>query len=127
MQYRMSEKYNIDYVGKIIIKANNPKELASWYKNKFGLNINLEVSGEFHTTVINNNNRLYIEIIPSVEKLKNIGNIQLHFHVTNFKEYLHSLKLKHIIPFRTLFNHEGEYAYFKDPENNIIAIQGTLN
>ena len=79
MQYRMSEKYNIDYVGKIIIKANNPKELASWYKNKFGLNINLEVSGEFHTTVINNNNRLYIEIIPSVEKLKNIGNIQLHF------------------------------------------------
>lgn len=127
MRNNITEIPKIDYIGKIVIEANNPKKLADWYTNKFGLNVNLEISGEFHTTVSNNNMRLYIEIIPNKEKLKNKSNIELNFHVTNFKEYLHNLKLKHIVPYKTLFNYEGEYAYFKDPENNKIAIQGTLN
>lgn len=127
MKNNKTEIPKIDYIGKIVIEAINPRKLANWYTNKFGININLEINGEFHTIISNNNMRLYIEIIPSTEKLKNKSNIELNFHVTNFKEYLHNLKLKHIIPYKTLFNYEGEYAYFKDPENNKIAIQGTLN
>lgn len=123
----MTELPKIDYIGKIVIEANNPKKLADWYTNKFGLDINLEFQTEFHKTVINKHMRLYIEIVKSKEKSRERSNIELIFHVTNFKEYLHNLKLKHLIPYKTIFNHEGRYAYFKDLEGNKIAIQGTLN
>lgn len=117
----------IDYISKIIIEASNPKKLAEWYTHKFGLSIKLEFQGEFHGGFRNNGMSFYIEIIPSNKKEKKVSNISLTFHVNNFKEYVHNLKLKHVIPYKTEFSHEGNYAFYRDLENNKIAILGTIN
>ncbi|UMB59988.1 hypothetical protein MHL31_13000 [Lutibacter sp. A80] len=125
---RNNKKINtpkIDYVGKIVIEAKNPKVLAEWYTNKFGLIIELEYYGEFHGGFTSNNRNLYIEIVPTTADEAQ-SNISLTFHVDDFKGYLHNLKTKGIIPITTDFTHEGEFASFKDPENNKIAIMGTL-
>lgn len=124
-----NEKLNtpkIDYIGKIIIEAENPKALAEWYTNKFGLIVDLEFRGEFHGGFTSENHRLYIEITP-ISNVNAKNNISLIFHVDNYKEYLHNLKTRFVIPYTTESNHEGTFAFFRDPENNKIAIMGTLN
>lgn len=37
----------IDYVVGIQIEAENPKSLADWYSNKFGLTVDMEYEGGY--------------------------------------------------------------------------------
>lgn len=113
----------IDYIGGIQIEAKDPKSLAEWYSNKFGLEIKMEYEGGYYGGFTGKYIALHIGIIPE----KNLGgnsNIALTFHVDNFSAYLDRLKSNGIIPIKTDKDNEGRFAFFNDPENNKIGIWG---
>lgn len=113
----------IDYVGGIQIEAKNPKSLAEWYSNKFGLNIQMEYEGGYYGGFKGENVNLHIGIVPG-ESTEGKSNISLTFHVDDFKAYLDILKSKGIIPIQTMKDNEGQFAFFFDLENNKIGIWG---
>jgi len=114
----------IDYVGGIQIEAKNPKALAEWYSNSFGLTIEMEYEGGYYGGFTGENVSLHIGIIPG-KNLKGQSNISLTFHVDDFNCYLDNLKSKGLVPLQTMDDNEGKFAFFKDPENNKIGIWGT--
>lgn len=114
----------IDYVGGIQIEAENPKYLADWYSNKFGLTIEMEYEGGYYGGFTGKSVSLHIGIIPSKNDKGN-SNISLTFHVDDFNGFLGNLKSNGIIPLQTMEDNEGKFAFFNDPENNKIGIWGT--
>lgn len=114
----------IDYVGGIQIEAKNPKVLAEWYSNSFGLTIAMEYEGGYYGGFTGNNISLHIGIVPG-KNINGQSNISLTFHVDDFNGYLENLKSKGLVPLQTIEDDEGRFAFFKAPENNKIGIWGT--
>lgn len=114
----------INYVGGIQIEARNPKSLAEWYTDKFGLEIGMEYNGGYYGGFTSDDLSLHIGITPGKGDERE-STISLTFHVDDFAAYLAMLKSKGIIPIQTMEDGEGQFAFFNDPENNKIGIWGS--
>jgi catechol 2,3-dioxygenase-like lactoylglutathione lyase family enzyme len=115
----------IQYVGGITLCANNPKTLAQWYTDKFGLKIDGEYHGIYFGSVKYKDIEMDFGIHPAGDDChKAEKGFAITFHVDNYARYIDKLKSKGLVPSDTDKEPNGQFAYFLDLENNKIAIWG---
>jgi hypothetical protein len=119
------DESRIEYLGGLTICANNPKSLADWYTNKFGLSLANEYRGIYFGTLKFNGAELNIGIHPvSFDCQKPPKGFAMTFRVDNYAGYLAKLAGRGLSPFKTEAGGFGNFAYFLDLEQNIVAIWG---
>jgi catechol 2,3-dioxygenase-like lactoylglutathione lyase family enzyme len=106
-------------LGHIGIIANDPKNLAEWYRDILGFEIILEMKkkGRLPIYFLKGEEGSYIEILPPSFK-NHIG-----FVVDHFDEAVKTLKTKGIVFEIIRETSMGwKIAYFQDPEGNQLEI-----
>ena len=116
----------IQYVGGLTLCANNPKALAQWYTEKFGLAVDNHDGEVYWGQVKHQDMEMDFGIHPaSNDCIKAEKGTVITFHVDNYARYADKLKSKGLIPYDTQDGGEfGTFAYYSDIENNRIAIWG---
>lgn len=117
----------IQYVGGITLCADNPKALAQWYTEKFGLIIDNHEGQIYWGQVKYKDAEMDFGIHPaSGDCHKSEKGFVITFHVDNYARYADKLKSKGLIPDEPPVDAGkfGMFAYYSDPENNKIAIWG---
>lgn len=116
----------IQYVGGITICANNPKTLAQWYTEKFGLNLDGEYKGIYYGSVKYNGMEMDFGIHPASDEChKSDKGFVVTFHVDHFARYVDKLKSKGVIPDSPPEKYpNGQFANYSDLENNKITLWG---
>lgn len=116
----------IQYVGGITICADNPKALAAWYTDKFGLKIDQEFNGIYYGSVKYKDMDLNFGIHPaSGDCQRSAKGFTVTFHVDNYAKYVDKLKTNGIVPFNTSDSGQfGKFAEYLDLENNKITVWG---
>jgi predicted enzyme related to lactoylglutathione lyase len=117
----------IQYVGGITLCANNPKALAQWYTEKFGLDLTEPSDGKIYWgRVLYKDMEMDFGIHPAGKDCPKAENgFVITFHVDNYARYADKLKSKGLVPDDTADAGKfGKFAYYSDIENNKIAIWG---
>jgi len=115
----------IMYIGAIVIQANEPKELARWYSEKFGMPTTFEHRGGFYGGFDTASGPVHVGIVPRETPGTSGGSsITVTFRVNDFPGYLNELKKRGLEPIGTSRDDAGEFASFRDPEGNEVAIWG---
>lgn len=116
----------IEYLGGLTLCANDPKTLAEWYTNTFGVPVDQSYGGMYYGTLKFGAVELNLGIHPvSVNCQKPGKGLALTFHVDHYDAYLEKLAAKGLTPYKTDPDAGyGKFAYFRDPEQNEVAIWG---
>src|ERR1700733_14678448 len=109
----------IQYVGGITLCANNPKTLAQWYREKFGLILDHQDGAVYWGQGKYKDIEMDFGIHPaSNDCIKAEKGTVITFHVDNYARYADKLKSKGLIPYDTQDGGEfGTFAYYSDIEN----------
>ncbi len=117
----------IEYLGGMTICANDPKALAAWYTDILGIKLEPADNGIYWGAI----DKLQFGIHPAKEDVSKecdkeaAKGFVMTFRVDNYERYLAKLKAKGIVIERTVpAGNFGTFAYFRDPENNPVAIWG---
>jgi predicted enzyme related to lactoylglutathione lyase len=116
----------LDYVGGLVIPARNPRNLARWYSEKFGLLMGVEydggIYGGFRSDVVSFN----FGIVPRKGRSKSDegGGVGITFHVDDFEGYVADLKERGLEPVGEAHDEEGHFAVYRDPEGHELTIWG---
>ncbi len=122
-----ADESKIEYLGGLTICANDSKTLAAWYTDIFGIKLEPADNGIYWGSI----EKLQIGIHPAKGDASKecdpevAKGFVLTFHVNNYKGYLDRLKAKGIVIESAVPAGDfGTFAYFRDPENNKVAIWG---
>jgi predicted enzyme related to lactoylglutathione lyase len=120
------DEARIEYLGGITICADDPKSLADWYTNKFGIPVDHEYRGMYYGTLKFNDVELNMGIHPvSADCQKPPKGFAMTFHVDDYDGYLEKLARKGLVPYKTdPPSGYGRFAYFLDLEKHEVAIWG---
>jgi predicted enzyme related to lactoylglutathione lyase len=113
------------YVGAVVIQAEQPKELARWYAEKFGLPTTFEHSGGYWGGFDTSAGPVQFGIIPRENPGESgRATVSVMFRVNDFPGYLQELKKRGLEPVGPIREDGGQVAAFRDPEGNEVAICG---
>ena len=112
----------LQYVGGIVIRAADPKALAAWYTDRFGLRTVLEHEGGYYGGFQTKDGPFHFGIVKGDST--RVGNAAVTFRVSGFTAYLETLAHQGLNPSQQSSDSEGRFALFKDPEGNEISIWG---
>lgn len=116
----------LQYVGGTAIRATDPKALAAWYTDRFGLAINGEMPGGFYGGFEWNDTSFNIAIAAAEGEHpgSSPGTAYLVFHVGDYDAFLAQRSAKGLTPFDTSSDDYGRFAKFRDPEGNEVDVWG---
>jgi predicted enzyme related to lactoylglutathione lyase len=115
----------IMYIGAVVIHASQPKELARWYSEKFGMPATFEHRGGFFGGFETAAGPVHIAIVPKEDSgVAAQGNMSVTFRVNDYAGYLRELRNHGLEPVGTSRDDAGQFATFRDPEGNEVAIWG---
>lgn len=116
----------LDYVGGLVIQARNPRDLARWYSEKFGLLVGVEFDGCLYGGFRNDAVSFHFGIVPrkGQSELREGESVKITFHVDDFAEYVAELKARGLQPVGEAHDEEGHFAVYRDPEGHELTIWG---
>ena len=115
----------LDYVGGLVIQARDPRRLAQWYSEKFGLLVGVEYNGGIYGGFRNDNVSFHFGIVPTKGRSKPIeGSVAITFHVDDFDGYVAELTERGLKPVGEAHDEEGHFAVYRDPEGHELTIWG---
>lgn len=113
----------IEYVGGLVIKANDPQILRDYYSH-FSMEF-FEVQGNYYAGIPSKAGLIHIGIEKSNDHIQNTSSVQFTFKVNNFDEFIKDLERKGIKNLGIInAGNEGRFAAFRDPQGNSFAIWG---
>jgi glyoxylase I family protein len=115
-----------DFVGGLALRAKEPKELAQWYTQRFGLPVTAEfpggVAGGFKAGSTDFN--LAIVGADGAHPGSSPGTGYFVLHVSDFDRFLADAAARGLTPFERTADAYGRFASFRDPEGNQVGIWG---
>ena len=120
-----SPQPKLEYVGGMMIRAKDPKSLAQWYTDQFGLRTTMEYEGGYYGGWETPCGAFHFGICPyKKDSAVGPGNVTVTYRVDDFSAYLAKLEANGLEPVETIEDDEGRFAEFVDPEGNHIYIWG---
>lgn len=115
-----------DYVGGLALRAKDPKALARWYTDRFGLAIKMEFPGGVAGGFESGATQFNIAIVNAEGKHPGAapGTGYFVLHVNDFDRVLADMTARGITPFDRTADEMGRFASFHDPEGNEVGIWG---
>ena len=113
------------YVGAISLNpCQDAKVLADWYW-QFGIETK-EFHGGYYGKLNTAGGLFAFGIHPkkSDAPSKCSGSVSVVYRVENFEGSLSAMKSKGLVPFKTEKDQTGQFAHFRDPDNNEVTIWG---
>lgn len=116
----------ISGVGALMIYANEPMDLAEWYRSKLGFKFEHSTQDNSHYGELNDpvtKITVYLAILPSKQELA-YGNrgVMVNYKVNGFDAFVAELEKKGV----TIESRRGEgaskFAVISDPEGNSIEL-----
>jgi predicted enzyme related to lactoylglutathione lyase len=116
----------LEYLGGTAIQANDPKALAAWYTERFGLPVDGEMPGGFYGGFEWNGTSFNIAIVPAGGSHPGAapGTAYLVFHVGDYDGFMAAVAAKGLTPVETSADPMGRFATFHDPEGNEVGVWG---
>lgn len=116
----------LDYVGGLEIGARNPRRLAQWYSEKFGLLMGVELNGGIYGGFRTDTTSFHFGIIPRKGRGRSDegGEVNITFHVDDFAGYVAELKERGLEPVGEAHDEDGHFAVYRDPEGHQLTIWG---
>ena len=114
----------IKYVGGIQIESLNPELLASWYTDKFGIDMTMQHGGGFYGGFKSDQGAVHLGIIQTQNPFQFDKNISITFRVDDFQAYLEMIRKNGVEPTSQAETSDGHFAFFADPEGNRVGIWG---
>ena len=116
----------LEYVGGTAIQAKDPKTLAAWYNDRFGLPIKGEMPGGSYGGFDWNGTSFNIAIVAAGGSHPGSapGTAYLVFHVGDYDGFLAARTAKGLAPFSTSNDPYGRFAKFRAPEGNEVDVWG---
>jgi predicted enzyme related to lactoylglutathione lyase len=117
----------LQYVGGTAIRAKDPKALAAWYTETFGMVIKGEMPGGLYGGFEWNDQSFNIAIVAATGDHPGAapGTAYLVFRVGDYDGYLAARAAKGLVPFTTTGDAKyGRFASFHDPEGNEVDVWG---
>ena len=115
-----------DYVGGLALRAKQPKELARWYTERFGLPVTFQfpggVAGGFKAGAMEF--ALAIVDAGGAHPGSSPGTGYFVLHVNDFDRFLVDAAARGVAPFERTSDAMGRFASFRDPEGNQVSIWG---
>lgn len=124
----------IDGIGGVFIFSNNPKKLASWYKEILGLSLqpledDVYYIELYYRSLKNSDKKLHtvFAIMPVKEKLDEKRNqAMINYRVDNLEEFVKELKNNNIkvdsIQVGPDAEGNGKFTHLYDPDGNKIEL-----
>jgi predicted enzyme related to lactoylglutathione lyase len=115
------------YVGGTAIQAKDPKALAAWFTDVFGMAIKGEMPGGLYGGFEWNDQSFNIAIVAAGGKHPGAapGTAYLVFRVGDYDAFIAGLAAKGLVPFATTGDAKyGHFASFHDPEGNEVDVWG---
>lgn len=108
------------------MQAKDPKTLAAWYNDSFGLPIKGEMGGGFFGGFDWNETSFNIAIVAAggAHPGSAPGTAYLVFHVGDYDGFLAARAAKGLTPFSSENTDYGRFAKFRDPEGNEVDVWG---
>ncbi len=115
-----------DFVGGLALRAKEPKELARWYTERFGLPITIEFPGGVAGGFKAGATQFNIAIVGADGKHpgSSPGTGYFVLHVNDFDRFLTDAAARGATPFERTSDAMGRFANFRDPEGNQVSIWG---
>ncbi len=112
------------YVGGLVIRARDPRALARWYSEKFGLLMGVEHAGVIYGGFRSGDVAFHFGIaaMKGSRRFTADNGISITFNVDDFQGYLRELADRGVRPVGEAHDEEGHFAVFRDPENNEVTI-----
>jgi predicted enzyme related to lactoylglutathione lyase len=115
----------LDYVGGLVIQAKDPRRLAQWYSEKFGLLMGVEYDGGIYGGFRNDTVSFHFGIVPAKDRSRSgEGGVAITFHVDDFEGYVAELTERGLKPVGEAHDEEGHFAIYRDPEGHELTIWG---
>jgi predicted enzyme related to lactoylglutathione lyase len=115
-----------DYVGGLALRAKQPKELALWYTQRFGLPVTIEFPGGVAGGFKAGSMEFAFAIVAAegAHPGSSPGTGYFVLHVTDFDRFLVDAAARGVTPFERTSDDMGRFASFRDPEGNQVGIWG---
>jgi predicted enzyme related to lactoylglutathione lyase len=116
----------LDYVGGLVIEANDPRRLAQWYSEKFGLLMGVELNGAIYGGFRSDTVSFHFGIMPRKRRIKSgeSPGVGITFHVDDFDGYVAELTSRGLKPVGEAHDEDGHFAVYRDPEGHELTIWG---
>lgn len=116
----------LDYVGGLVIQARNPRDLARWYSEKFGILMGVELNGGIYGGFRSDTASFHFGIIPRKGRVRSdeAERVGITFHVDDFEGYVAELKSRGLEPAGEAHDEEGHFAVYRDPEGHELTVWG---
>ncbi len=115
----------IEDIGGVFIFANAPKELAEWYKDKLGIELDFSADDKTYTHLFHHGSQPWAFTAFSIHPAKgplpaDRNQVILNFRTDDFDGLITRLKRKGVIIERTQDLGYGRFGWIKDSEGNQI-------
>jgi predicted enzyme related to lactoylglutathione lyase len=115
----------LDYVGGLVIQAKDPRRLAQWYSEKFGLLMGFEYDGGIYGGFRTDTVSFHFGIVAAKGRSRSgEGGVGITFHVDDFEGYVSGLTERGLKPVGEAHDEEGHFAVYRDPEGHELTIWG---
>lgn len=113
----------IEYIGGLVIKSHDPKQLKDYYSN-FSIQF-FEYAGSYYAGIDSSSGVIHFGIEKVLKKIRKSGAVQICFKVNDFDALIAHLANVGIHPIGfPPGGSDGRFAAFKDPQGNLFSIWG---
>jgi glyoxylase I family protein len=115
-----------DFVGGLALRAKQPRELAQWYTQRFGLPVTFEFPGGVAGGFKSGATQFALAIVDAdgAHPGSSPGTGYFVLHVSNLDRFLADVAARGVTPFERTSDAMGRFASFRDPEGNQVGVWG---